>query len=234
MFGLSPDIWRPIILTLELASLTTAILLVVATPIAWWLARSRSWWAEIVASVVALPLVLPPTVLGFYLLVAMGSGSSLGAWYERLSGHPLVFSFEGLLVASLIFNIPFALMPMQRAFEAIPAELFDAARTCGLSRWRTLWRVELPLAWRGILSAMIMTAAHTLGEFGVVLMVGGNIPGETRTIAIAIYDKVQSFELQAAGVMSATLLAVSLATLVATAWLTRTRAHGGAQPRRAG
>lgn len=225
--------WSALQLSIALAAATAAILLPLGVLAARWLATSTHPLKPLAEAALALPLVLPPTVLGFYLLVAMGSGSSLGAWYERLSGHPLVFSFEGLLVASLIFNIPFALMPMQRAFEAIPAELFDAARTCGLSRWRTLWRVELPLAWRGILSAMIMTAAHTLGEFGVVLMVGGNIPGETRTIAIAIYDKVQSFELQAAGVMSATLLAVSLATLVATAWLTRTRAHG-AQPRRAG
>ena len=124
-------------------------------------------------------------------------------------------------MASVVFNIPFALMPMQRAFEAIPLDLMDAARTCGLSRWRTLWRIELPLARRGILSGMIMTAAHTMGEFGVVLMVGGSIPGETRTIAISIYDKVQAFDMQSAGTMSATLLALSMLTLLVSAWLLR-------------
>ena len=126
-------------------------------------------------------------------------------------------------MASLIFNIPFALMPMQRAFEAIPPDIYDAARTCGLSRWRTLWRIELPLAWRGIVSGLIMTVAHTLGEFGVVLMVGGSIPGETKTIAISIYDRVQGFDMRAAGLMSAMLLVTSLVTLIATAWLTRLR-----------
>ena len=130
--------------------------------------------------------MLPPTVLGFYLLVAMGGGSPLGEIYRQAFGHTLAFSFDGLLLASIVFNIPFAVMPMQRAFESIPAELHDAARTCGLSPWRTLWRIELPLAWGGIVSGLIMTAAHTLGEFGVVLMVGGSIPGETRTIAISI------------------------------------------------
>jgi molybdate transport system permease protein len=168
-----------------------------------------------------LPLVLPPTVLGFYLLVAMGGESTLGALFQQVFGHTLAFSFSGLLVASVIFNIPFALMPMQRAFEAIPTELHDAARTCGLSRWRRLWRIELPLARRGIASGMIMTGTHTLGEFGVVLMVGGSIPGETRTIAISIYDKVQAFDMQAAGVMSATLLALSMLTLMISTWLSR-------------
>jgi len=138
----------------------------------------------------------------------------------------LAFSFTGLLVASVIFNIPFALMPMQRAFEAIPTELHDAARSCGLSRWRALWLIELPLARRGITSAMIMTATHTLGEFGVVLMVGGSIPGETRTIAISIYDKVQGFDMQAAGTMSAALLALSTLALLASTWLTRTPWRG--------
>ena len=188
-----------------------------------WLATSTHALKSLAEGALALPLVLPPTVLGYYLLVAMGGASPLGALYQDLTGHTLAFSFEGLLLASLVFNIPFALMPMQRAFEAIPAELFDAARTCGLSSWRTLWHVELPLVWRGVLSGLIMTAAHTLGEFGVVLMVGGNIPGQTKTVAIAIYDRVQAFDLQAAGLMSALLLVASLATLMSTAWLSRKR-----------
>jgi molybdate transport system permease protein len=193
-----------------------------------WLATSRHPLKPLAEAALALPLVLPPTVLGYYLLVVMGGASLPGAWYRSLTGHTLAFSFEGLLIASVLFNVPFALMPMQRAFEAIPAELFDAARTCGLSRWRTLWHMELPLAWRGILSGLIMTAAHTLGEFGVVLMVGGSIPGETKTIAISIYDRVQAFDMRSAGAMSATLLVVSLATLLATSLLSRDRPLAGA------
>lgn len=215
--------WQALELSLWLAIATAAILLPAGVVAGRWLATSAHPLKPLAEAALALPLILPPTVLGFYLLVVMGGASPPGSWYRDLTGHTLAFSFEGLLVASVIFNIPFALMPMQRAFEAIPKELFDAARTCGLSRWRTLWLVELPLAWRGILSGMIMTAAHTLGEFGVVLMVGGSIPGETRTIAISIYDRVQAFDLQSAGVMSATLLGASLLTLVATSWLSRTR-----------
>ncbi len=219
--------WQALELSLWLAVATAAILLPAGVVAGRWLATSAHPLKPLAEAALALPLILPPTVLGFYLLVAMGGASLPGSWYRDLTGHTLAFSFEGLLVASVIFNIPFALMPMQRAFEAIPRELFDAARTCGLSRWRTLWLVELPLAWRGILSGMIMTAAHTLGEFGVVLMVGGSIPGETRTIAISIYDRVQAFDLQSAGVMSATLLGASLLTLVATSWLSRTRQPAG-------
>jgi molybdate transport system permease protein len=216
--------WQALALSVSLALATAFILMPLAVLAARGLATSTHVIKPLVEAAVALPLVLPPTVLGYYLLVGMGGGSTLGAIYERISGQPLAFSFSGLLLASVIFNVPFAMMPVLRAFEAIPADLFDAARTCGLSRWQTLFKVELPLAWRGILSGLIMTIAHTLGEFGVVLMVGGSIPGETKTIAISIYDKVQSFDLQAAGMMSATLLAFSLVALVATAWLARGRA----------
>jgi molybdate transport system permease protein len=216
--------WQALALSVSLALATAFILMPLAVLAARGLATSTHVIKPLVEAAVALPLVLPPTVLGYYLLVGMGGGSTLGAIYERISGQPLAFSFSGLLLASVIFNVPFAMMPVLRAFEAIPADLFDAARTCGLSRWQTLFKVELPLAWRGILSGLIMTIAHTLGEFGVVLMVGGSIPGETKTIAISIYDKVQSFDLQAAGMMSATLLVFSLVALVATAWLARGRA----------
>ncbi|MBK7471225.1 MAG: molybdate ABC transporter permease subunit [Betaproteobacteria bacterium] len=222
--------WEALELSLWLSLATAVILLPVGLLAARWLATSRHPLRLPLEAALALPLVLPPTVLGYYLLVAMGGASPLGEIYLRLTGHTLAFSFEGLLIASLIFNIPFAVMPMQRAFEAIPAELFDAARTCGLSRWRMLTVMEIPLAWRGILSGFIMTAAHTLGEFGVVLMVGGSIPGQTRTIAISIYDRVQAFDLHAAGVMSAALLGMTMFTLLATSWLARRRGSP-AQPR---
>ena len=204
---------QPILLTLQLAALTTLILLVVGTPVAWWLARSPVWWKEAVAAVVALPLVLPPTVLGYYLLTAFGATSPLGAVFQQAFGRTLAFSFEGLLLASLLFNLPFALQPMQRAFESIPADVREAAWVSGLSHWRTFWRIELPLAWPGVVSAMVLTAAHTVGEFGVVLMMGGNIPGETRTISIAIYDRVQGFDEHGAALMSALLLGFSLVAI---------------------
>jgi molybdate transport system permease protein len=215
--------WQSLRLSLWLAVATGLVLLPTGVLVGRWLARSTHPLKPVAEATLALPLILPPTVLGYYLLVALGGQSPVGQLYASLVGHPLAFSFGGLLVASVIFNIPFAWIPTQRAFEAIPADLYDAARSCGLSRWRTLWRIELPLAWRGILSGLIMTIAHTLGEFGVVLMVGGSIPGETKTIAISIYDRVQAFDLQAAGSMSAILLVASLATLLATVWLTRTR-----------
>ena len=215
--------WQSLRLSLWLAIATGLVLLPTGILAGRWLARSTHPLKPVAEATLALPLILPPTVLGYYLLVAMGGQSPVGQLYAQLVGHPLAFSFAGLLVASLIFNIPFAWIPTQRAFEAIPADLYDAARSCGLSRWRTLRQIELPLAWRGILSGFIMTVAHTLGEFGVVLMVGGNIPGETKTIAISIYDRVQAFDLRTAGRMSAILLAASLATLFATVWLTRTR-----------
>jgi molybdate transport system permease protein len=202
-------------LSAQLAASTTLILLALGLPIAWWLVTSR-WRAKfLVEAVVALPLVLPPTVLGFYLLLAMGSHSPVGRVHEWLAGHPLVFTFPGLVAASVVVNLPFAVQPMQRAFEAISRDVRDAAACCGMKRWRIFTRVELPLAWPGIASALVLTFAHTLGEFGVVLMVGGNIPGETRTVAIAIYDRVQAFDDRGAGIMAATLLGISLFAILA-------------------
>jgi len=163
-----------------------------------------------------LPLVLPPTVFGFYLLVALGRNSPVGAFWQDLFGHQLVFTFEGLVVASVIFNLPFAIQPAQRAFEAIPNSLREAAASSGLSPLRAVWKSELPLAWPGVVTAMVLTFAHTLGEFGIVLMVGGSIPGETRTNAIAIYDRVQAFDMEAAATMSAVLVAISLFTIATT------------------
>jgi len=205
--------WTALSLSLRLAFWTMLILFPVGILLGRRLAWSRLPGKSGVEALLALPLVLPPTVLGYYLLVAMGGQSSLGSLYARLMGRPLAFTFEGLLVASVIFNLPFAIQPMQRAFEGIPEEVREAAACCGLSRWRTLWRIEVPLAWPGILSGLAITFAHTLGEFGVVLMVGGNIPGETKTMAIAIYDQVQGLNNAAAGVMSLVLLVISLAAI---------------------
>ena len=169
----------------------------------------------IAEALLALPLVLPPTVLGFYLLIAFGGASPLGRGYQLIVGHPLVFSFEGLLLASIIINLPFAVQPMQRAFAAIPEEIRAAGACSGLAPWQVLLRIDLPLAWPGIVTGLVLAFAHTLGEFGVVLMVGGSIPGRTETISIAIYDRVQAFDNGAAGIMSVLLLAFSLAALTA-------------------
>jgi molybdate transport system permease protein len=166
-----------------------------------------------IEALVALPLVLPPTVLGYYLIVTFGAGTWLGELYGALAGRTLVFSFDGLLLASVIFNLPFAIQPIQRAYEAIPEDVREAAACCGMRSWQAFLRVELPLAWSGIVSAAALTFAHTLGEFGVVLMVGGSIPGETKTIAIAIYDRLQALDTEAAGIMSALLLFLSLGAL---------------------
>ena len=208
--------WDAFRLSLRLACWTVLILLPVGIVTARMLAWRRFPGKSVVEALLALPLVLPPTVLGYYLLIALGGASPLGQLYREITGHQLVFSFGGLLIASVIFNLPFAIQPMQRGFEAISHEVRDAAACCGLSAWRTLWRIELPLAWPGILSALVLTFAHTLGEFGVVLMVGGSIPGETRTVAISIYDRVQAFDDAGAAVMSATLLLICLAAIAAT------------------
>lgn len=205
--------WPALRLSLQLAGLTLLVLLPCGVFLGRWLAYSRVRGKGLIEAALSLPLVLPPTVLGYYLLTGMSSNSPLGQAYVATFGHPLAFSFEGLLVASILFNLPFAIQPVQRAFEAIAPEIHDAAACCGLSVWRTLWRIELPLAWPGILTAMVMTFAHTLGEFGVVLMVGGSIPGETKTIAISIYDRMQGFDDRAAALMSGLLLAVSLAAI---------------------
>lgn len=208
--------WQAFRLSLLLGVGTAALLIPAGLLLARLLAWRRFAGRGVLQSLVALPLVLPPTVLGYYLLIAFGPHGAFGSVYERLRGEALVFSFEGLLLASVIINIPFAIQPMQRAFEAIPQSLREAAWCSGLSPWRTFLRVELPLAWPGILAAIVLTFAHTLGEFGVVLMVGGSIEGETRTIAIAIYDRVQAFDNASAGLMSAVLLGLSFIAIAFT------------------
>ena len=208
--------WIALWLSLRLAAWTVAILLPVSILAGRYLAYRDFRGKGLAEALVMLPLVLPPTVFGFYLLVAFGRNSPLGQWWQSIFGSQLVFSFEGLVVASVIFNLPFAIQPAQRGFEAIAKEVREAASCCGMSPLRSLWQVELPLAWPGVLTAMVLTFAHTLGEFGIVLMVGGSIPGETKTIAISIYDRVQGFDDRGAGIMSAVLVAISLFTIAIT------------------
>lgn len=211
--------WTALFLSMRLAAWTVAILLPVSVLMGRFLAYRRFPGKGLVEALVMLPLVLPPTVFGFYLLVALGRNSPVGTFWNDTFGHPLVFSFQGLVLASVIFNLPFAIQPAQRGFEAIPVEVREAAACCGMSPLASLWKVELPLAWPGLVTAMVLTFAHTLGEFGIVLMVGGSIPGETRTIAISIYDRVQGFDDRGAAIMSATLVAISLFTIAITYWL---------------
>ena len=211
--------WAALWLSLQLAAWTVVILLPVSVFGGRYLAYARFSGKGVVEALIAVPLVLPPTVFGFYLLMTFGAQSPLGAAWAGLFGQPLVFSFAGLVVASVIFNLPFAIQPAQRGFEAIPKDVREAAACCGMRPMTALVRVELPLAWPGVVTAMVLCFAHTLGEFGIVLMVGGSIPGQTKTIAIAIYDRVQGFDTAGAGVMAAVLLAISLTTISLTFWL---------------
>ena len=218
--------WQALSLSLQLAAVTLALLLPPGMLLARWLAYTDFKGKYLIEALVVLPLVLPPTVLGYYLLVSFGAASPLGQWLSQQGIH-LAFHFSGLVVASVLFNIPFLVQPIQRAFEAVPANLNEAAAVCGLGSWATFWRVELPLVWPGVLSAMVLTFVHTLGEFGVVLMMGGSIPGETKTLAISIYDRVQAFDVQSADRMALLLLIMSLlavaASFFATSRLTRRR-----------
>ncbi len=213
--------WLALWLSLRLGVLTVLVLLPIAVALGRWLAYRKFRGKAVIEALVALPLVLPPTVLGYYLLVAFGGGSPIGQVWQAAFGQPLVFTFEGLLVASIIVNLPFAVQPSQRGFEAIPREVLDAAACSGMSPWRAFRRIELPLAWPGLLTAAVLSFAHTLGEFGVVLMIGGSIPGETKTLAIAIYDRVQAFDESTAARMSALLLLLSLVAITVTLALSR-------------
>ena len=206
--------WGALALTAQLASLTTVVLLAVATPIAWWLARSNRPWAGWVEAVVALPLVLPPTVIGFYLLVALAPESTLGAWWYSATGASLLFSFEGLVLASLIYSLPFAVQPLQTAFAGISNNLLEAASSLGASFPDRFLHLALPLSRRGYLTAAVLTFAHTVGEFGIVLMIGGNIPGETRVASIALYESVEILDYGSAHQMSLVLLGFSFLVLL--------------------
>jgi molybdate transport system permease protein len=200
-------------LSARLAGLTTAILLVLGLPIAWWLTTSRFRGKFLVEAALALPLVLPPTVLGFYLLAGLGPRSPAGRLFEAVAGHPFPFSFAGLLAASVLYSLPFAVQPFAAALAGVDRRLIEASYTLGVSRLGTFLRVTLPLAWPGVLAGSVLTFAHTLGEFGVVLMVGGNIPGRTRTMSVAIFDHVEALEYGAAHRTAALLLAISFGVL---------------------
>ena len=215
MAGLSPEIWTAVRLTIELAALTTAILLVVGTPLAWWLARSQAAWKEAVAAVVALPLVLPPTVLGFYLLVAFGPDGPGGALAGLWGARTLAFTFEGLVVGSVVYSLPFVVQPIRNAFEAVGDRPLEVAATLRASPARAFWTVAVPLARPGFLTGAVLGFAHTVGEFGVVLMIGGNIPGETKVLSVAIYDFVETLRWREANILASGMVVFAFAVILA-------------------
>jgi molybdate transport system permease protein len=201
--------WQALALTVRLASLVSLILMLLGVPVAMWVAFSRRRWKFLAESIVALPIVLPPTVMGFYLLVAFGSDSSLGRWYEHMSGRTLAFTFNGLVVASVLYSLPFAVHPMVAGFRGVDQKLMAAARTLGAGKFKIYTQIVLPLAWPSLVTGLVLSFAHTVGEFGVVLMVGGNIGGVSRTLSIDIYDQVEALNYHAANETALTLLAFS-------------------------
>ena len=211
----------PLWLSVQLATITMFVLLVLCTPLAWWLARTRSKAKAAVQAIVALPIVLPPTVMGFYLLILLGPAGPIGSWWVDLTGSALTFSFGGLVIASVLYSLPFAVQPLMNAFEAVDRRDLEAAWTLGATRRDAFFTVALPQSVRGYFGAAVLSFAHTLGEFGVVLMVGGNIPGETRVISIAIYDEVESLNYAAAHELSAVLLVLAFVLLLAMFLLNR-------------
>jgi molybdate transport system permease protein len=216
---ISVDDWGAIALTLKLASTTTVLLLLLATPLAWWLARTRSPWRRPVGAMVSLPLVLPPTVLGFYLLVVLGPQGPVGQLMLALGWGLLPFTFAGLVVGSVVYSLPFAVQPLQSAFEAMGRRPMEVAATLRASPWNAFFTVALPLARPGILAATVMSFAHTVGEFGVVLMLGGNIPHETRVASVQIYGHVEALQYTQAHWLSAGMVVFSFAVLWLLAWL---------------
>jgi len=215
------DLWSPIWLTIQLAGVTTLALLIIGIPIAWWLAWTPSRWREVIATIVALPLVLPPTVLGFYILVALGP-QGLGGWLGPLVGlRTFAFSFEGLVAGSVIASLPFMVQPVRNSFEAMGRRPLEVAATLRASPWDAFWSVALPLALPGILTGAVLAFAHTVGEFGVILMVGGNIPGETKVLSIAIYDFVETLRWREAHILSLGMLVFSFLVIFTVSLLAR-------------
>lgn len=221
--------WQPVWLTLKLAGVSTLILLVIGTPIAWWLARSTNWYKQIISAVVALPLVLPPTVLGFYLLIMLGPEGPVGRLTQSLGLGTLPFTFGGLVVASVIYSMPFVVQPLQNAFQSLGQRPVEVASTLRASPWDRFMTVIIPLARPGFLTAAVLSFAHTIGEFGVVLMIGGNIPGVTKVLSVAIYDHVETLEYGQAHLLAAGLLAFSFAVLL-TLYLLNGRLNRNHQP----
>jgi molybdate transport system permease protein len=205
--------WQAFLITIELAMVVSAILLVVGVPLAYWIAFSRRRWKFLVEAIVALPIVLPPTVLGFYVLVALGSQSPLGRWWQSLTGHTLAFTFPGLVIGSILYSLPFAVQPFTASFSSVERKLLAASATLGASPLRTFFRVVVPLSVPGLVTGVVLAFAHTMGEFGVVLMIGGNIPGVTRTVSIDIYDQVQASNYAAANATALLLLVFCFAVL---------------------
>jgi molybdate transport system permease protein len=212
--GLSSDIWTPVKLTLELAAITTLALLIVATPLAWWLARSRARWKEGIAAVVSLPLVLPPTVLGFYLLVALGPDGPGGVIASLWGGRTLAFTFTGLVIGSTVYSLPFVVQPIRNAFAGVGDRPLEVAATLRASPRRAFFTVALPLASPGLLTGAVLGFAHTVGEFGVVLMIGGNIPGQTRVMSTAIYDFVETMRWREANLLAGGMVAFAFSVIL--------------------
>ena len=205
--------WQAFWLTIRLAAVVTAVLVALGFPLAYWIAFSRWRWKFLVEAIVALPIVLPPTVLGFYVLVALGNRSPFGRWWQSMTGHTLAFTFEALVIGSVLYSLPFAVQPFAASFSAIDSRLLNASAVLGVSTFRTFWRVTVPLSTSGLITGIALTFAHTVGEFGVVLMVGGNIPGVTRTLSINIYDQVQDLNYAAANTTSLVLLVIAFGML---------------------
>jgi molybdate transport system permease protein len=208
-------ILQALILTMRLAVTVSLILLVVGVPLAYWLAFSPRRGKFFVEAIVSLPIVLPPTVLGFYVLIAIGPISPVGRWYQSLTGHPLAFTFSGLVVGSVLYSLPFAVQPIETSFAAVDRKLLEASALLGASGWRTFWKILLPLGLPGVLTGFVLSFAHTLGEFGVVLMIGGNIPGATRTISILVFDQVEALDYAAANQTALLLLVICFLLLAA-------------------
>jgi len=206
--------WSPIILTLQLALITTVILLVISIPLAYWMTNTKSRIKSIIEAIVSLPLVLPPTVLGFYLLIAFSPESAIGSFLNDVFGLKLAFSFSGLVIGSIIYSLPFMVQPLQAGFASLPSSLSEASFVLGKSKYQTITKVLIPNIKKSILTGIVLTFAHTVGEFGVVLMIGGNIPNQTKVVSIAIYDEVESLNYSTAHVYSGILLAVTFAILL--------------------
>jgi molybdate transport system permease protein len=218
--------WQPVFLSIKLASITTLILLVLGTPLAWWLSRTRGWYKQPVAAVIAMPLVLPPTVLGFYLLLLLGPDGAVGQVTQSLGLGVLPFTFAGLVVASVVYSLPFVVQPLQNSFDAIGQRPLEVAATLRASPIDTFFTVVVPLARSGFLTASVLAFAHTIGEFGVVLMIGGNIPGETKVLSVAIYDHVESLDYTQAHYLSAGMVGFAFVVLLLLYWLNNKKTNG--------